>query len=70
MRRVIKEAAQRCGLRADQVGSSSDHSMRVVAAQDLLTLGFDTAAIMRASGWKSVNVLARNLEKAKHDARA
>lgn len=67
VRRVIKEAAQRCGLRADQVASFSGHSMRVGAAQDLLTWGFDTAAIMRAGGWKSVNVLARYLEKAEHN---
>jgi hypothetical protein len=33
--------------------------MRVGAAQDLLTSGSDNAAIMRAGGWKSVNVLAR-----------
>ena len=67
IRRVIKDAAQRCGLRADQVASFSGHSMRVGAAQDLLKRGFDTAAIMRAGGWKSVNVLARYLEKAEHN---
>jgi len=67
IRRVIKEAAQRCGLKAEQVASFSGHSMRVGAAQDLLTRGFDTAAIMRAGGWKSVNVLARYLEKAEHN---
>ena len=67
VRRVIKEAAQRCGLRADQVASFSGHSMRVGAAQDLLKRGFDTAAIMRAGGWKSVNVLAHYLEKAEHN---
>lgn len=67
VRRVIKEAAQRCGLRGDQIASFSGHSMRVGAAQDLLKRGFDTAAIMRAGGWKSVNVLARYLEKAEHN---
>ena len=67
VRRVIKEAAQRCGMRAEQVASFSGHSMRVGAAQDLLKRGFDTAAIMRAGGWKSVNVLARYLEKAEHN---
>jgi hypothetical protein len=30
-------------------------------------MGFDTAAIMRAGGWKSVSVLARYLEKAEHN---
>ena len=67
IRRLIKEAAQRCGLHADQVASFSGHSLREGAAQDLLKRGFDTAAIMRAGGWKSVNVLARYLEKAEHN---
>ena len=67
VKRVVKEAARRCGLRTDQVASFSGHSMRVGAAQDLLTRGFDTAAIMRAGGWKSVNVLARYLEKAEQN---
>lgn len=67
VRRLIKKAAQRCGMRSDQVASFSGHSMRVGAAQDLLKRGFDTAAIMRAGGWKSVNVLARYLEKAEHN---
>jgi site-specific recombinase XerD len=67
IRRVIKEAAGRCGLKAEHVKSFSGHSMRIGAAQDLLKRGFDTAAIMRAGGWKSVNVLARYLEKAEHN---
>jgi hypothetical protein len=33
----------------------------------LLRRGFDTATIMRAGGWKSVNVLARYLEQAEHN---
>jgi hypothetical protein len=41
--------------------------MHVGAAQDLLRRGFDTATIMRADGWKSVNVLARYLEKAEQN---
>lgn len=45
----------------------SGHSMRVGAAQDLLCAGYDTAAIMRAGGWKSVDVLARYLEAADHN---
>ena len=36
------------------------------AAQDLPRQGFDTAAIMQADGWKSVNTLSRYLEKAGH----
>jgi hypothetical protein len=41
--------------------------MRVGAAQDLLRNGHDTAAIMRAGGWKSIDVLARYLEFAEHN---
>lgn len=67
IRRVIKGAARRCGLSPHQVASFSTHSMRVGAAQDLLKRGFDTAAILRAGGWKSVNVLARYLEKAEQN---
>jgi hypothetical protein len=39
----------------------------VGAAQDLLRKGHDTAAIMRAGGWKSVEVLGRYLEAAEHN---
>lgn len=67
MRRVIKDAAARAGLTSDEVAEFSGHSMRVGAAQDLLKKGFDTAAIMRAGGWKSVNVLARYLEQAEQN---
>lgn len=67
VRRVVKEAAKRCGRSSDEVASFSGHSMRVGAAQDLLKRGFDTAAIMRAGGWKSVNVLARYLENAEQN---
>jgi len=38
--------------------------MRVGADQNILTMGHDTVAIMRASGGKSVNVLRRYLERA------
>ncbi|OZB12782.1 MAG: hypothetical protein B7X55_13925 [Rhodobacterales bacterium 34-62-10] len=51
----------------DEIAAFSGHSMRVGAAQDLLTKGFDTVAIMRAGGWKSVGVLARYLEAAEHN---
>ena len=67
IKRVIKTAAKREGLDPDTVGEFSGHLLRVGAAQDLLKMGHDTAAIMRAGGWKSVNVLARYLEKAEHN---
>jgi integrase/recombinase XerD len=45
----------------------SGHSLRVDSAQDLLQKSFDTATIMRAGGWKSVNTLSRYIEKAEHN---
>ena len=66
VKRVIRAAAKRCC--APEIASTfSGHSMRVGAAQDLLKRGLDTAGIMRAGGWKSINVLARYLENADHN---
>lgn len=67
VKQMIKTAARREGLDPDTVDAFSGHSLRVGAAQDLLRMGHDTAAIMRAGGWKSVSVLARYLEKAEHN---
>ncbi len=67
VKRLVKQAAKRAGLDPSEVDDFSCHSMRVGAAQDLLRRGFDTVAIMRAGGWKSINVLARYLEKAEHN---
>lgn len=64
---MIKDAAKRAGLPNSVIGDFSGHSMRVGAAQDLLRAGYDTIAIMRAGGWKSVEVLARYLENAEHN---
>lgn len=67
VKRLVKQAAKQAGLDPEEINGFSGHSMRVGAAQDLLQRGFDTAAIMRAGGWKSVNVLARYLEQAEHN---
>lgn len=64
---LIKTSAKEAGLPSRIIEQFSGHSLRVGAAQDLLCAGFDTAAIMRAGGWKSINVLARYLEKAEHN---
>ncbi|MDC0345734.1 tyrosine-type recombinase/integrase [Planktomarina sp.] len=64
---MIKSAAKRDGLNPSIVDEFSGHSLRVGAAQDLLQKGSDTAAIMRAGGWKSVNKLSLYLEKAEHN---
>ena len=63
---MIRAAAKRC-CEPTIACAFSGHSMRVGAAQDLLKRGIDTAGIMRAGGWKSVNVLARYLENANHN---
>jgi len=67
VKRLVKQAAERAGLDPAEVSEFSGHSMRVGAAQDLLKRGFGTAAIMRAGGWKSTNVLVRYLEQAEHN---
>ncbi|MEY8118863.1 tyrosine-type recombinase/integrase [Falsihalocynthiibacter sp. BN13B15] len=67
VKRLIKDAARASGLDQEDVDAFSGHSFRVGAAQDLLTLGYDTAAIMRAGGWKSLGVLSRYLELAEHN---
>ena len=67
VKRLIKDAAQRSGLDPAEIEAFTSHSLRVGAAQDLLCQGFDTAAIMRAGGWKSANTVARYLEYAEHN---
>jgi integrase/recombinase XerD len=64
---MIKSAAKRDGLNPSNADKFSGHSLRVGAAQDLLRKGFDTATIMWAGGWKSVNTLSRYLEKAEYN---
>jgi site-specific recombinase XerD len=68
VKRLVKEGADLAGIAPCDKGGFSGHSMRVGAAQDLLRRGFDTAAIMRAGGWSSVNVLSRYLAYAEHNA--
>jgi integrase/recombinase XerD len=67
VRDIVKQAGRNAGLDDFVVKDFSGHSMRVGAAQDLLQMGHDTAAIMRARGWKSVNILGRYLEAAEHN---
>jgi integrase/recombinase XerD len=67
VKRLIEDTAVLAGLDQADVDAFSGHSMRVGAAQDLLCAGHDTAAIMRAGGWKSINVLARYLEHVEHN---
>jgi len=64
IRRLIKASARRARLGHDVVSGLSGHSMRVGAAQDLMTSGHDIVAIMTAGGWRNVEVVARYCEKA------
>ena len=67
VKRLVKSAAKAAGLEKDLIDTFGGHSLRVGAAQDLLCAGYDSVAIMRAGGWKTINVLARYLEVAEHN---
>jgi integrase/recombinase XerD len=67
VRRLVKETAEKVGLPEDVVAQFSGHSFRVGAAQDLLKLGHDGIAIMRAGGWKSTQTVLRYLQEAEHN---
>ncbi len=67
VRRLVKETAQKTGLPKNVIAQFSGHSFRVGAAQDLLRLGCDGIAIMRAGGWKSANTVLRYLQDAEHN---
>ncbi len=67
VKRLVKSAAKAAGLEQEIIDTFSGHSLRVGAAQDLLCAGYDAAAIMRAGGWKSINILGRYLEVAEHN---
>ena len=73
IRKIVQRAARAAGVgQAGSVGLAG-HSMRIGAAQDMMTAGFDILAIMQAGGWKSSNVVARYVEHAAtrslHDVR-
>jgi site-specific recombinase XerD len=61
---ILKRLAQTAGLPGEDAGQISGHSMRIGAAQDLMTDGRDILTIMRAGGWTSMNVVSRYVEKA------
>lgn len=61
IRRIVKTAARRAGLR-EEAHRLSGHSMRVGAAQDLMKAGFNMLQVMHAGGWKDSHVVARYVE--------
>lgn len=62
--RILKDAATRSGLPDEIVKELSGHSMRVGAAQDMIASGANILPIMRAGGWRTLNVVARYVENA------
>jgi len=57
-----KNGSWRCP--AEVANQLSGHSLRIGAAQDLMSGGRDVVAIMKAGGWRSINVVARYIEAA------
>jgi integrase len=62
--RVIKALAAGAGIAPETVRDLSGHSMRVGAAQDMMAGGLGILPIMKAGGWKSMNVVGRYVESA------
>lgn len=61
---TIKRLAKNAGLSPIEIERLSGHSMRVGAAQDMVTRGLDILPMMAAGGWKTTNVVARYIENA------
>ena len=62
--RILKIAAREAQLPTEVIQNISGHSMRIGAAQDMMLSGCDILPIMAAGGWKTINVVARYVEKA------
>ena len=64
---IIKRAVIKTRGERPRESEVSGHSLRVGAAQDLLTMGYDVAAIMRAGGWNDLKVMNNYLKLAQHN---
>ena len=62
--RLVKQLATAAEFDAATIADLSGHSFRVGAAQDLMTSGKSVLAIMKAGGWRSMNVVGRYVENA------
>jgi integrase/recombinase XerD len=62
--KILRATAHAAGLKHDVVKAISAHSLRIGAAQDLMTEGAGLLRIMRAGGWKSANTISRYVEHA------
>jgi site-specific recombinase XerD len=56
---IYKRVGRWIKLSAEEVAQLSGHSIRVGAAQDLLTLNIDLASVMQAGRWKSTHMPMR-----------
>jgi integrase/recombinase XerD len=65
--RVIKAMAASAEIAPEAVRDLSGHSMRVGAAQDMMTRGLGILPIMKAGGWKSMSVVGRYVECAEFE---
>ena len=62
--RILKNIALRAGLPTETIQDLSGHSMRVGAAQDMVTSGMGVLPIMRAGGWRTLNVVIQYVANA------
>jgi integrase/recombinase XerD len=60
--RVLKKLWKQAELQPAGSSKVSGHSLRVGAAQQLLLNGRRILQVMRAGGWRSMNVVARYVE--------
>lgn len=62
--RTIKDMADAAGVDHSIVNQLSGHSMRVGAAQDMMTSGIGLLPVMQAGGWRSMNIVGRYVQEA------
>ena len=62
--RTIKTMADAAGVDHSIVNQLSGHSMRVGAAQDMMTSGIGLLPVMQAGGWRSMNIVGRYVQEA------
>jgi predicted RecA/RadA family phage recombinase len=56
--------ADKAGVDHAIVDKLSGHSMRVGAAQDMMTSGIGLLPVMQAGGWRSMNIVDRYVQEA------
>jgi len=59
---IIKKRAKDAKISREKIKGLTGHSMRVGAAQDMMKSGIDLLPIMKAGGWKTIDVVGRYVE--------